>query len=304
MEIMSAYDLIMDKLEGWGAAAIEMLPNLVVAMIVLIVFYLIGRLVRKVVSKLLNQVTKNRNIINLLETIVSVSIVTIGVFIALGILNLDDTVTSLLAGAGIIGLALGIAFQDIASNFISGILLSVRHPFGIGDIIKSNDYFGRVQQLNLRSTIIATPEGQSVYIPNKMVFENPLENFTKSGERRIDLECGVSYGDDLAKAKDVAIEAVEEIETINRDRNVELFYHEFGESSINFVIRFWVKFSDHRDYWSARSEAIVAITRKFDENDIMIPFPIRTLDFGIRGGESLGSVLNGRSPKKQVGLDE
>ncbi len=145
--------------------------------------------------------------------------------------------------------------------------------------------------MNLRNTIIRTPEGQIVYIPNKSVFENPLENFTSSGVRRVDLSCGVSYGDDLEKAREVAIEAVKGLENYNEDKGIDFYYEEFGGSSINFNIHFWVNFRRNPDYLSARSEAIIAITKAFDENDIMIPFPIRTLDFGIRGGEKLNTML-------------
>lgn len=296
MDINGAYNLVADKLENWIDTLIQMLPNLALALVILIVFYVIGKLIRNAIGKLLGKVTGNRTIINLLETIVGVLIIGVGVFIALSILQLDGAVTSLLAGAGIIGLALGFAFQDIASNFISGIILSIRHPFGIGDIIETNDVYGTVQKMNLRNTIIRTPRGQIVYIPNKSVFESVLENYTSSGERRIDLACGVSYGDDLEKAKKIAIEAVKSLDNYNDKKDVEFYYDEFGGSSINFKVRFWVNFRSNPDYWSARSDAIIAITRKFDENDIMIPFPIRTLDFGIRGGEKLNTMLqNGKN---------
>lgn len=295
MDINEAYNLIAGKLEAWIDTLIQMLPNLAVALLVLIAFYVTGKLIRNAIGKLLSKVTNNRTIINLLETIVGVMIIGIGIFIALSILKLDGAVTSLLAGAGIIGLALGFAFQDIASNFISGIILSIRHPFGIGDIIETNDVYGTVQKMNLRNTILHTPQGQIVYIPNKSVFENVLRNFTSSGERRIDLACGISYGDDLEKARQVAIEAVKSLDNYYAQKGVEFYYDEFGGSSINFKIRFWVNFRSNPDYWSARSDAIMAITRKFDENDIMIPFPIRTLDFGIRGGEKLNSMLKSRN---------
>jgi len=290
-KINGAYNELADKLETWIVEFIRMLPNLVIALLVLVVFYVLGKAIRKTVKKLLSKATDNRTIINLLETIAGVMVIGIGFFIALSVLQLDGAVTSLLAGAGIIGLALGFAFQDIASNFISGIILSIRHPFGLGDIIQTNDIYGTVQKMNLRNTIIRTPRGQIVYIPNKSVFENVLENFTKTGERRIDLSCGVSYGDDLEKAKKIAVEAVKSLENYNADKDVEFYYDEFGGSSINFKIRFWVNFYTNPDYWSARSDAIIAISKKFDEHDIMIPFPIRTLDFGIRGGEKLNTVL-------------
>jgi small-conductance mechanosensitive channel len=296
-EINDAYSIIAGKVENWLTAFIEMLPNLVVAILVLIVFYVIGKIVRKAVNNLLSKVTSNKTIINLLETIISISIVGIGVFIALSVLQLDGAVTSLLAGAGIIGLALGFAFQDIASNFISGVILSIRHPFGIGDIIETNDYYGTVVKLNLRNTIIRTVTGQIVYIPNKKVFENPLENFTSSGLRRIDLSCGISYGDDLEKARNAAIQAVDKVENVLSDKGIEFYYDEFGDSSINFKIRFWTQFASNPDFWNVRSEAIIAISKAFDESDIMIPFPIRTLDFGIRGGEKLDGMLKNANSK-------
>lgn len=291
ISIKEGYTQLVEKLQGWLNTAIEMLPNLAIAILILIVFFVIGKLVRRMVNRLLHKVTHNKTIIDLLETVVGVIVISVGVFIALGVLNLSGAVTSLLAGAGILGLALGFAFQDIAANFISGVFLSIRHPFGKGDIIESQDYYGTVQKINLRCTIIKTPQGQIVYLPNKDVYGKPLENYTKNHERRIDLACGVSYGDDLEKAKRLAIEAVESLENINKDRDVEFVYDEFGGSSINFKIRFWVKFSANMDYLAARSDAIIAITKTYDENDIMIPFPIRTLDFGIRGGEKLDTML-------------
>lgn len=294
LDMNNAYDLVVGKLEAWLSTAIEMLPNMALALLVLILFYVVGRLLRNFVRTLLEKATTNKTVIDLAETVMSVIIIGIGVFFALSILNLDGTVTSLLAGAGIIGLALGFAFQDIAANFISGLLLSIRHPFGIGDIIKSNDYYGTVQKLNLRNTIIKTPQGQIVYIPNKVVYENPFTNYTKNYERRIDLECGISYGDDLEKVKKVATEAIESIEQRNSARDVEFFFKEFGGSSINFVVRFWVDFRTNPDFWAPQSEAIMVLKKAFDENDIMIPFPIRTLDFGIRGGEKLNTMWDGQ----------
>lgn len=286
-----AYNLLVNKLTNWLDTAIEMLPNFALALLVLIIFYAIGKLIKKSVRQLLKNVTSNRTIVNLLESILGFIIVAIGVFIALSILQLDGAVTSLLAGAGVIGLALGFAFQDIASNFISGIILSIRHPFGIGDIIQSNDYFGTVEKLNLRNTIIKLPQGQIVYIPNKMIFENPLENFTKTGERRIDLACGISYGEDLEKVQKIVTEAISSLDKINKERDVQFLFNEFGGSSINFEVRYWISYNRQFDYFSAQSEGIIALKKAFDKNDIMIPFPIRTLDFGIKGGEKLNTML-------------
>lgn len=296
MELNDIYDTLVDKLETWLISGIEMLPNLAMALLVVVIFYSLAKVIKKTVGKLLGQFTQNKTVTGLIQTIISVVVLAAGLFFALSILNLDGAVTSLLAGAGIVGLALGFAFQDIASNFISGVLLSIRHPFGIGDIIETNDYFGTVEKLNLRNTVIRTPQGQIIYVPNKSVYENPMINFTKTGVRRIDLSCGVSYGDDLEKARKVAIEAIEGLDARDKSKDVELYYESFGGSSIDFKLRFWIKFEVLPQYLGARSEAMMRLKKAFDENDMMIPYPIRTLDFGIRGGEKLDSMLqNGKT---------
>lgn len=286
-----AFNLLADKLQTWINTAIQLIPNIVAAILILLVFFGIGWLIRKVVTKTLHQVTSNKAVISLLETISGIFVVAVGVFIALGVLQLDGWVTTLLAGAGVIGLALGFAFQSIAANFISGIILSIRHPFGIGDMIESNDYYGYVHEINLRCTIIRTTQGQLAYIPNQELLGSPFVNYTWNNQRRVDLECGVSQGDDLRKAKRLAIEAVESIDNYNSERDVELFYTSFGASSMDFVIRFWVHFRKNPDFLSARSEAIMAIRDSFDENNISTPFPIRTLDFAMKGGKRLNEEL-------------
>lgn len=301
LDFSKAYNLVFDKLDSWLKVAISMLPNLVIALITGIIFYVLARLIRKMVDKLLRKVTDNLAIIHLIESIAGIMVASIGLFIMLSILKLNNTVTTLLTGAGIIGLALGFAFQDIAANFISGVILSIRHQFRVSDVIKTNDFYGTVEKLNLRNTLIQTPQGQLVYIPNKMVFESPLINYSQTGLRRIDLEVGVSYGDDLEKVKKVAVEAVKKIDGLARGKTVELFYGAFGNSSINFTIRFWVPFRLIPDYLKIQSEAIILIKKAFDENDITIPFPIRTLDFGIKGGEKLDAMLHPLNDRNGAG---
>jgi small-conductance mechanosensitive channel len=280
IDVTKAYDLLADKLEGWLAAAIKMLPNLVVAILVLLVFVFMARLVKNLLSKLFRRFTDNHSLQNLLGSIIYIGIIAIGTFIALSILKLDGAVTSLLAGAGVIGLALGFAFQDIASNFIAGTMMGIRKPFNVGDLIETNDFFGKVLRIDLRTTLMETMEGQRVLIPNAEVFKKPIVNYTSKGQRRIDLEVGVTYGTDLEFAKRIAKEAVEGLERVDKD-NVTIFYKEFGSSSINFTIRYWIDFGNTQFEWLDRRDAgVIAIKKAFDENDITIPFPIRTLDFG------------------------
>jgi len=287
----NAWNLLARKLAGWMHQLVLLLPNLLIAVVVVVLTWLVARMVRTLATRLLKRVSHSEQVTWLVAQAVYVGVFAAGTFIALGILGLDKTVASLLAGAGIIGLALGFAFQDIAANLLAGIYLSVRRPFRRGQLIKTQDYFGTVNQVNLRWTEVYTQQGQLVLVPNKQVFENPIMNYSSLGRRRIDLNVGVSFGDDLVKAREVAIRAVEGIPERIAERPIELYYEEIGESSINFVIRFWIPFSKQADYLSARSEAIIRIKQAFDAEGITMPFPTRTLDFAVKGGETLGEVL-------------
>ena len=290
LEITDAVGIITGKLEGWLKQLIELLPSLVIAIIVAVVFVFIARFARSLLSKVLGRVSSNKAVNNLLVTIAYVAVLAIGILIALRVVKLDGVVTSLLAGVGIVGLALGFAFQDIAANFISGVLIAVGQPFKVGDIIKSGDNFGTVTNINLRTTTIKTFQAIDVLIPNKNLFQEVVENYTHTKDRRVDLAVGVSYGDDLDKVKSITIEAIKGVNSIVRPNDITLFFTEFGDSSINFVVRFWAKSARQPDFLQAQSDAIMAIKRAYDDNDIMIPFPIRTLDFGIKGGEKLSEM--------------
>ncbi|MES1243288.1 MAG: mechanosensitive ion channel family protein [Acidobacteriota bacterium] len=290
MDFDATWGLLARKLTGWGRAFVLALPNFLLAVGTVVAFWLLARAARNLVHRLLRRVSHSEQVTYLLAQGVYIAVLTAGMFAALGILGLQKTVASLLAGAGIIGLALGFAFQDIAANLMAGIYLSVRRPFRRGHLIKTQDYFGIVQEVNLRWTEVLTQQGQLVLIPNKQVFENPIMNYTARGTRRVDITLGVSYGDDLEKARQVAIESLESLPGRLPDRPVEMFYEEFAESSIDFTIRFWIPFQSQKDYMAARSEAIVVLKKAFDAAGIQIPFPTRTLDFAVRGGETLEEV--------------
>jgi len=231
-------------------------------------------------------------LISLLSATLYIAVVSIGTFVALSILQLDKAVTSLLAGAGILGLALGFAFQDIASNFIAGILMATRKPFRVGDILDTNDHFGVVTEMNLRATIIKDFQGQEIIIPNKEIYQKPIKNYSRYSKRRIDLSVGISYGDNLQKVKDVVLEAVNALDMIDKSKPVDFVYKGFGDSSIDFDIFYWVPRPNQMDYNKAVSAGVMAVKQAFDENNITIPFPIRTLDFGIKGGEKLHQSID------------
>ncbi|UII24123.1 mechanosensitive ion channel family protein [Fulvivirga ligni] len=286
----NALDQVLDKLNGWLDTFIGMLPNMAVALLIFIAFLVLAKITRNLILKVFHRASNNKALENLFATVIYYMVIGLGLFIILGVLKMQTAVTSLLAGVGVVGLALGFAFQDIAANFVSGVILAFRRPFKIGDIVSITDYMGTVVRTNLRVTTVKTFQGQEVYLPNKDVLQSPIINYTITGERRIDLEVGVSYGDDLSKVQQLVLKAIKSLDGLIRSDDVIFDYHEFGSSSINFFVRFWIEYPDQPGFLAMRNKAIMAIKDTFDENEITIPFPIRTLDFGIKGGEKLSEM--------------
>ena len=302
--IEKTWKLVNEKIELWLEVAIKNLPNFVVAILVVLLSVLFAKVIRNMVSRIISKGSSNRALTQLAERVIYFAIILLGLFVALELLHLDKTVTSLLASAGVIGLALGFAFQDIAANFVSGVLIAAKQPYKIGDFVEVDGMMGEVQSVDLRTTSLVTFQGIEIFVPNKYMFTKPLMNYTTTPKRRLDLTIGVSYGDDLEKVEKIAKDAVESIKGRLESKPVELFYTEFGGSSINFDLRIWIKYPDDNNFFKSRHEAIMRIKKAFDENDIAIPFPIRTLDFGIKGGESLirplEKVLQQQSSQDQI----
>lgn len=276
-QFKQAFDKLLTKLMGWLDAVVLALPNLILAAIVFGVAILLSRFIKKWTLRLSEKVTDKKSIRELAANIVTIVFLMVSFFVVLGILNLDKALTSVLAGAGVLGLAVGLALQSPIVNTISGILISVRKYYNIGDLVKTNDYFGTIQHVTLRNTLIRTVEGNDVIIPNKMVIENPIINYDINTKRRVIIECGVGYESDLENVKNITKKALSEKFNTSLDE-IEFFYREFGGSSINFVTRLWIEPNDQLSFLDAHSKAIVAIKKAFDSNNINIPFPIRTLD--------------------------
>jgi small-conductance mechanosensitive channel len=298
MDLEKAYQLIVQKLLIWLRELVRLLPNIALAALVLVLGFFLAKIIKRFSAGIIRRITHHEAVNNLFTSFIYIIAIGITLFVALSVLQLDKAVTSILAGAGIVGIALAFAFQDIAANFMAGIFLTITRPFKLGDIVKTNDYMGKVMTINLRDTIIITFQGQHVIIPNKEIFTKSLENFTRSGKRRIDMTIGVSYGEDLDKVKQVTLEACKKITVLHPEEPVRLFYTEFADSSINFTLQIWLNSPEQPIFWQAQSEAVQLIKKAYDENDITIPFPIRTLDFGIKGGQTLSEMTMNLSDGK------
>lgn len=283
---------LIEKLHSWLEALVVMLPNFALAVVAVVAGALLARLTRNVAERGLMRVTGNVPVSQLLSNLARIAVVALSLFVALGLLQLEKTVTSLLAGVGVVGLALGFAFQDIAANFMSGFLMVLNQPFNEGDLVEVAGQRGRIKGISLRASELETLQGLTVLLPNKDVFQNAITNYTRTPYRRLDLSVGTAYGDDLENVRGVTLGAVQDVPHRDHSRDVRLFFEEFGDSSINFTLQIWLERSDEIYYLEARSEAMIAIKRAFDQAGITIPFPIRTLDFGARavGGEALSDM--------------
>ncbi len=286
MDTGELFNALIDKLESWAVAFVRMLPNLALAILVIFLGLLAAKIIRNFAKKQMTRFHVDKTITGFLSRILFVAILIVGLMVALSILNLSGTVASMLAGLGILGLALGFAFQDTAANFMSGIYITFKQPFAVGDVIETkNGTMGNVIDINLRVTKVKTFDGPIVYVPNRFLFEDDFTNFTEGGQRRLRVACGVSYGDDLDKVEKIVMESLENTPGRVKSEVITIHWVEFGDSSINFTANIWLDYTrENKAFVGAKNYAIKALKQAFDSNDIMIPFPIRTLDFGIKGG--------------------
>lgn len=269
-----------DKLDGWLESIILKLPNIAMAILVMFLFYFLARGIRKVLKRTVLRKISQVSIQEIIAKVVFVIIILIGFFIALGVLDLDKVLTSILAGAGVVGLAVGLALQGTLSNTFGGLILSFMPQLKINDFISADGVSGFVTEISLRNIILKKPDNNVVVIPNSKFIDGSFTNYSMNKRNRIFVNCGVGYESDLQMVEDLTVKIIADNFEQQDDENVEFFFTEFGDSSINFMVRFWADCVNVKQEHAARHKAIKIIKKRFDERDINIPFPIRTLDFG------------------------
>ena len=186
--------------------------------------------------------------------------------------------TKALGGLGLLSVAVGFAFRDTFENFFAGMLMLWKYPFESGDFIRSGDIFGRVEQINIRMTLLRKVSGELLLVPNSKLFQNPTEVLTDRPMRRITVMTGVAYGEDLAAALTVIETAVTGCDTVIAGQPVQIFAHGFGDSSMDIEVTWWCD-ATPLGVRRSRSEIVVAVKAALDAAGIEIPFPYRTLTF-------------------------
>ncbi len=271
---------LISKLEGWFNTIIEYIPNFILAILVMVASYFAAKYISKLVSKLVSKKVNQESITAAIARVTAVVVVTLGLFISLGVMNLGKALTSLLAGAGVVGLAIGLALQGTLANTFAGLILSFRKKIQIGNWVETTGYSGEVIDINLKDFTLKEADNNIVVIPNKTILENPLKNYSLTTRMRVFLECGVGYESDLEKVEQLTKEVIAKtFDQVQKPEDVEFYYTEFGDSSINYLCRFWIDAESMLEKLRAKTKAIIEIKKAYDKEGINIPFPIRTLQF-------------------------
>jgi len=267
---------LIQKLLDWLDVLIVNVPNIALAIIVFLTAYSLSKKISTNLTKLLAISIKQRSIRSLIGSLISILIILFGIILSLGILNLDQAINSLIAGAGVAGLAIGLAVQGTLSNTISGISLSIKDDININDFIETNEFSGTVVDINLRDTKIRTIDNNLVIIPNNAILNNPYKNYSLTKDLRVVIETGVGYESDLKRVENITKQAIAEAFQYRKDE-IEFYYLSFGDSAINFQIRFWIEATEKYGLTQATSKAIILIKETFEKASINIPYPITTI---------------------------
>ena len=174
------------------------------------------------------------------------------------------------AGLGVTGFILGFAFQDALGNLASGVMIALNTPFRLGDYVEIGGIAGAVKEMNMMATTLTTPDNKKVVVPNKAVWGTAITNYTALDTRRVDLAIGIAYGEDIGKARETLLAAVTSCEGVLDDPAITVEVVEMADSSVNFVVRPWVKTAD---YWPVCFRANQAMKEALDAAGISIPFP-------------------------------
>ena len=239
-----------------------------------IIILIIGRWVAKGICKLIGRMMERSKIDPTVRRFtVNMAYIALVAFVVLAALSqLGIQTTSFIAVLGAAGLAVGLALQGSLANFAAGFLMIIFRPIRVGDYIEGAGVAGTVEEVGIFTTTLVSPDNKTVIIPNAGLTGGNIVNWTLKGTRRVDLIIGIGYGDDIDKAKQLMKDILAQDDRILKEPAPLVAVVELGDSSVNFVVRPWVKASD---YWGVHMETIEKIKKAFDAEGINIPFPQR-----------------------------
>ena len=258
--------------KAWIAeAGPPILFKIVIFLLMLLVIRVVVAVVRRMVRGLM---ARRKGASALLRRFVEVAagkaVVFLGLLIALALVGVN--LAPVLAGLGIVGFVVGFALQDTLGNFAAGMLILLYRPFDEGDLIEAAGVQGTVAQLNLVSTTVQTLDNQRLILPNRQVWSNVIRNVFGETTRRVDLVFGISYRDDILRARQIIEQVLRDNEHVLADPAPVVRVHTLGDSSVDFVVRPWAK---SEDYWEVHWSVTEQVKLQFDAQGISIPFPQR-----------------------------
>lgn len=248
------------------------LPKILAALVIFVVTLYLANLISRMLQRYMEKRRMDPGLTVLLTLVTRWGLILTGLVAALR--QVDFELTGFLAGLGIMGFTLGFALQDISRNIIAGMLLLVQKPFEIGDLVRIEEFTGRVQSIDMRSTELVTLDGNNVLIPNANVFTMPIVNYSRVSTRRIEITIGVAYDSDLEMVRHTTLEAVRSIPDVLNSPAPSLFFHTFNDSAIDFTVRYWID-TRATDPFTAVDPAVVAIQQAYARKNIEIPYPIQ-----------------------------
>ena len=267
----------MDNIDISSLIELYVIPWSIKIVLALAIFY-IGRMVVSsvvgVVSKLMRSRGTDEILVSFLSAILRWALLLFVIIAALSQLGINTT--SLVALLGAAGLAIGLSLQSSLSNFASGVMLIIFRPFTKGDFVEAGGAMGVVDKISIFTTTMTSPDNKEIIVPNGAILGNNITNFSARPTRRVDMVFGISYDDDIRKAKQLLEEIIAADERVLAEPAPVIALGELGDSSVNFLVRPWAK---SEDYWRLLWDTTETVKLKFDEAGISIPYPQMDVHF-------------------------
>lgn len=266
-----------DKINVYGDKVIELVTSYAPKVLMAIVTLIIGLFIIKLITNGLKKLFARQSYdVTLQGFLVSLVGMIFKVLLGITVISmLGVQMTSFIALLGAAGLAVGMALSGTLQNFAGGVMLLLFRPYKTGDLIETQGHVGVVREIQIFNTVLNTPDGKTVIVPNAPISNNSLVNFTAQGTLRVDLSVGIGYEDDIKKAKDVILSILNNDERILKEPAAFVGVEGLGDSSVNLAVRPWV---NTVDFWDVYFDSYESIKNALDENGITIPYPQRDVN--------------------------
>ena len=247
--------------------------NVIASAVILVLGWLAIKLIVNMVGKAVEKGGKKNTLFgNFIRNVTGKICWAVLIVVVLGKLGVN--IAPIVAGLGVTGFILGFAFQESLGNLASGLMIAINEPFKIGDYVIVAGLEGVVTKVDMMMTELATADNKKVVIPNKSAWGSPIVNFSALGRRRVDIQIGIDYGCDVAKAIRIALETLPTVPGVLADPAPAVFIAQLADSAVTLNVRPW---SDGANYWNVYNDVQVAVKSAFEKNGIDIPFPQLTV---------------------------